>query len=91
MAEQLKIIRETRWVTTTTGKRRDEIPPGGNERSLFNELGILSGYPPFTRYDWELLETLELATEPFPAALEGSIFMSVIFLTFFSWTCQNYN
>lgn len=70
--------------TTTTGKRSDGMPPGGKEKSLFKRLFELSGHSPLGRYDLAELELLELAMLPFPKAFEGSIFMSEIFLTFFS-------
>lgn len=56
--------------TTTTGKRRDAIPPGGKENSS-----------PFDRWPEETLERVEL---PFSELLAGSGFISESFLTFFS-------
>lgn len=75
--------------TTTKGNLSEGMPPGGKEKSLLRKLYDLSEDPPFGRCSLELLELLELATEPFPTAFEGSIFMSEIFFTFFSWTCSN--
>lgn len=72
--------------TTTTGKRSDGIPPGGNDNSLLEKDKDVSEHPPFTRYKLGLEETLELAILPFPLLFPRSAFISEIFLTFFSWT-----
>jgi hypothetical protein len=69
--------------TTTTGKCRDETPPGGKEKSLLKPKG-LSKHPPLAVYGLELVDMLGPTRGPFPAAFAGSTFMSHIFLTFFS-------
>lgn len=74
---------ELKLSTTTTGKRSDEIPPGGKEKSSLVEEKAVSEYPPFARYEFKP-ETLELATPPFPLLLRGSVFISDIFFIFFS-------
>lgn len=72
--------------TTTTGKRSDEIPPGGNDNSSLEKDKDVSEHPPFARYKLGLEETLELEILPFPLLFGRSVFISEIFLTFFSWT-----
>jgi|APAra0007618328_1042625.scaffolds.fasta_scaffold09098_1 hypothetical protein len=59
------------------------MPPAGNEKSLHKEL-FTSDTPPFTRHEFVMFELLELATVPFPTVLEGSEFISQIFLIFLS-------
>lgn len=73
--------------TTTTGNRKERIPPCGKDRALLKELYERSEELPLARNCLGLGEALELAILPFPAALVGSIFISEIFFTFFSWTC----
>lgn len=59
------------------------MPPGGKEKSVHEEL-FTSDTPPFTRHELVMFELLELATVPFPIVLEGSEFISQIFLIFLS-------
>lgn len=73
-----------KFSTTTKGKRSDEIPPDGNDNSLLEKDKDVSEHPPFARYRFGLEETLELAILPFPLLFTTSVFISEIFLTFFS-------
>lgn len=76
--------KKIRLSTTTTGKRRDETPPGGKDESLLAHPKFLSPHPPFAIKDLGIADTCEPKIGPFPAAFSGCTFQSNTFLTFFS-------
>jgi hypothetical protein len=68
--------------TTTTGKRSEAHPPGGNDKLLFG-VYIFSEHPPFGRRALQLLVP-GLEVEPLSELWEVSKFITETRFTFFS-------
>lgn len=80
----LEMMDEMGISTTTTGKRRDAHPPGGNGVLLF-KLYIFSEHPPFGRRAVRLLVP-GLEVKVLSELWEVSKFITETRFTFFSWT-----
>jgi hypothetical protein len=76
------MIDEVGLSTTTTGKRSDVHPPGGNDILLFG-LYIFPVHPPFGRRALQLLVP-GLEVEPLSELWEVSKFITETRFTFFS-------
>jgi hypothetical protein len=82
MLYNLEMIDEVGLSTTTTGKRSDVHPPGGNDILLFG-LYIFPVHPPFGRRALQLLVP-GLEVEPLSDLWEVSKFITETRFTFFS-------
>lgn len=82
MLYNLEMIDEVGLSTTTTGKRSDVHPPGGNDILLFG-LYIFPVHPPFGRRALQLLVS-GLEVEPLSELWEVSKFITETRFTFFS-------
>jgi hypothetical protein len=82
MLYNLEMIDEVGLSTTTTGKRSDVHPPGGNDILLFG-LYIFPVHPPFGRRALQLLVP-GLEVEPLSELWEVSKFITETRFTFFS-------
>jgi hypothetical protein len=78
------MINKQRSSITTTGKRSDGYPPGGNGKLLLRQVNF-SEHPPFGRGALELL-VLALALVLLPTLWEVSKFITETRFSFFSCT-----